>query len=265
MPRVESHKQGKPSWIDLSTTDQDAAKEFYSKLFGWTYQDNPMGPGMVYSMALVNGMSAGAIYQQQQGEADLGFPPHWNVYFTVNEVDATVAKAKEHGCTVFAEPMDVFEAGRMAVVQDPTGAQFQLWTPITHIGTEVAFEHGALAWAELLTTDQERAGEFYTDLLGVDLDTGAMPMPDGSQYHMTMIEDMPASGIMAMPSELSEQGIPPHWEMYIQVDDANATVEIAKENGGQVLFGPVQIPMAGNVATLMDPQGAVFGIQQPEG
>ena len=263
MPKVESYLQGTPSWVDLSTKDQEGAKKFYSELFGWEYEDNPMGNGMTYSMGRIDGSSVAAIYQQQQGEADLGLPSHWNVYITVNDVDAIAAQAKEKGCMVFAEPMDVFEAGRMCVLQDPTGAQIQFWTPIQHIGAEIRDEHGALTWAELLTTDQEGAGEFYTGLLGIGIDKETMPTPEGDPYHMLMTSQGPVAGVMPLPEHLVAQGVPSHWEVYFRVDDANEAVEKATSMGAQVLFGPEQIPMVGTFAVFMDPQGAAFGIQQP--
>ena len=260
--KVESYIQGTPSWVDLSTSDQDGAKEFYSALFGWEYEDNPMGPGMTYSRGMIDGSAAAAMYQQQQGEADMGLPSHWNVYITVDDVDAVAAQAKAMGCTVFAESMDVFEAGRMCVLQDPTGALIQFWKPITEIGCEVRDEHGALCWAELMTTDQEGAGDFYTGLLGIGINKDMMPTPDGGQYHLLMTANGPVAGVMELPQNLIDMNVPSHWEISFRVDDAEATVKAATSMGATVLFGPETMDMVGTVAVMQDPQGAVFGVQQ---
>ena len=262
MPKIESYKQGTPSWTDLATTDQDAAKEFYSKIFGWEYQDNPMDDGQVYSMAQVDGSSAGSIFTQMSEETENNVPPHWNVYITVDDIAAIAAKVPELGGTVIAGPFDVFEAGRMIVAQDSTGAFIQFWQPNQHIGAEVRDEHGALTWVELLTSDQEGAGKFFTELLGIGLDIETMPTPEGDPYHMLMTEMGPVAGIMPLPDHLVEMGVPPHWEVYFRVDDANAVVEKAKSLGATVLFGPEVLPMVGTFAVIQDPQGAVFGIQQ---
>ena len=260
--KVESYKQGTPSWLDLSTTDVDSAKKFYSALFGWDYQDNPMGEGQAYSMAQIDGSSAAAMYAQQAEEVEMGIPPHWKVYITVDDVDAIAAKAPRLGASTIMEPFDVFEAGRMCIVQDPTGAVIQFWQAKPHIGAEVRDEHGALTWVELLTSDQESAGKFYTELLGIDLDKETMPTPEGEDYHMLTVEGVPVAGVMPSPEHLVEMGVPPHWEVYFRVDDATATVETAKSLGATVHFGPEVLPMVGTFAVIQDPQGAVFGIQQ---
>ena len=260
--KIESYKQGTPSWIDLSTTDVGGAKAFYSSLFGWDYQDNPMGEGQVYSMAQIDGSAAGAMYAQQKEEAEMGLPPYWKVYITVDDVEAIAAKAPELGATLVMEPFDVFDAGRMCIVQDPTGAVIQFWQAKAHIGCEVRDQHGALTWTELLTNDQESAGAFYAGLLGIGLDTESMPTPEGGDYHMLMTEGGPVAGLMEMPDNLVEMGVPPHWEVYFRVDNAKAAVGEATALGAQVMFGPEELPMVGTFAALQDPQGAVFGIQQ---
>ena len=261
--KVESYKQGTPCWIDLSTTDQDGAKAFYSELFGWNYQDVPMGDGLVYSIAQLDGSDAGAIFTQVAQEAEAGVPPHWKVYLAVDDIDATVSKVSDLGGTVIVDEFDEDESGRMVMVQDPTGAMIQFWQAKANIGCEVRDEHGALTWVELLTSDQEAAGKFFSELLGVSIVDSDTPTPEGTPYHMLMVEGMPVAGIMVSPPNLVEMSVPPHWEVYFQVDDAHAVVDKAKSMGAQVMFGPEVLPMVGTIAVLMDPQGAVFGVQQP--
>ena len=261
--KVESYKQGTPCWIDLSTTDQDGAKAFYSELFGWNYQVVPMGDGQVYSIAQLDGSDAGAIFTQVAQEAEAGVPPHWKVYLAVDDIDATVSKVSDLGGTVIVDEFDEDESGRMVMVQDPTGAMIQFWQAKANIGCEVRDEHGALTWVELLTSDQEAAGKFFSDLLGVSIADSGMPTPEGTPYHMIFVDGEPKAGIMVSPPHLVEMGVPPHWEVYFQVDDAHAVVDKAKSMAAQVMFGPKVLPMVGTIAVLMDPQGAVFGVQQP--
>ena len=261
--KVESYKQGTPCWSDLSTTDQDGAKAFYSELFGWNYQDVPMGDGQVYSIAQLDGSDAGAIFTQVAQEAEAGVPPHWKVYLAVDDIDATVSKVSDLGGTVIVDEFDEDESGRMVMVQDPTGAMIQFWQAKANIGCEVRDEHGALTWVELLTSDQEAAGKFFSELLGVSIADSGMPTPEGTPYHMIFVDGEPKAGIMVSPPHLVEMGVPPHWEVYFQVDDAHAVVDKAKSMAAQVMFGPEVLPMVGTIAVLMDPQGAVFGVQQP--
>ena len=99
-------------------------------------------------------------------ERQSGTPPHWNLYVTVANVDETVKRAEGLGARVFAPPFDVMGAGRMAVLQDPTGAVFQLWEPKEHIGAKILNEPGAVCWSELTTRDTAAAESFYTALFG---------------------------------------------------------------------------------------------------
>src|SRR5215469_6175942 len=110
------------SWTDLTTADQPAAKQFYSDLFGWTAVDNPIGDDMVYSMMQIGGKDVAAISPQMQAQREAGAPPTWNSYVTVESADAAADRAQKLGATVSAPPFDVFDAGRMAVIQDPQGA-----------------------------------------------------------------------------------------------------------------------------------------------
>ena len=127
MPKRTAYAQGTPNWVDLQTTDQDAAKSFYGGLFGWQFDDQPMPQGPVYSMALKDGDVVAAIAPQSAGHGRPGAPPMWNTYIAVDDVDAAAERAKAAGGQVLMQPFDVMEAGRMTFVADPTGAVVGLW------------------------------------------------------------------------------------------------------------------------------------------
>ena len=162
-----SYKQGTPSWVDLATTDQDGAKTFYSSLLGWDWNDMDMGDGAFYSMAQLKGKSAAGAYTQMQDERDMGIPPHWTTYITVDDVDATAAKVESAGGKVHVPPFDVFDSGRMTMIEDPTGGVVGLWQAKNHIGSEIVNEPTAFCWAELMTDDVEKAGAFFEEVLVV--------------------------------------------------------------------------------------------------
>lgn len=263
MPKVERYAQGTPSWVDLSTSDQSAAKDFYSTLFGWQYEDNDAGNGMIYSMAQIGGSPAGAIAPQQPEEAQQGIPPHWNVYITVDDVDAVAERVPSLGGNMLMAPMDVFDAGRMIVAQDSVGAVIMFWQPNQHIGAEVRDEHGALTWTLVMTTDKDATANFYSELLDIEVAKDAMSSPDGGTVHQLLVNGEPVASIMNMPQQLVDMGVPSHWEVYFRVDDAQKVCDAATANGGQVYMGPADLGPMGTIGYMQDPQGAQFGVQSP--
>ena len=254
MPDVTGYTHGQPSWTDLSTTDVDAAKSFYTALFGWSYEDNEMGEGMVYSMAQLDGKPAGAIFAQQAEQAQQGIPPMWNTYVTVDDADATAVKVTEAGGQVIAGPFDVFDSGRMTLAMDPTGAVIAFWQAKQHIGAHVVAEPGAITWFELMTRDTAAAAQFYADVLGWH----AHEADEGyTMFHVS--EDELAGGMMQMDESMAE--VPPHWMVYFAVSDCDGTVAKAKELGGSAIVEPTDIP-PGRFAVVQDPQGAAFAVIQ---
>ncbi len=258
MPTRDSYAPGTPSWVDLSTSDQDAAKTFYSGLFGWTYDDQEMGDDAVYSMAELNGQATAAIAPQQAEQAAAGVPPHWQMYITVADVDAAAAKVEEAGGNVHVPPFDVFDAGRMAVLTDPAGAFFMLWTPINHIGAGLVNEHGAFTWAELVAEPNDKTAGFYNAVTG--LQPISTPMPDGSSYDGFTL-DGTADGMLAGTAPAPMPGIPPHWSIYFGAADVDAAAAKVTELGGTVFVEPFDIPV-GRMAVVADPQGATFNLLQ---
>ncbi|MDQ3811487.1 MAG: VOC family protein [Chloroflexota bacterium] len=113
---------GSFTWNELSTRDMDAAKAFYTRVFSWGVKDNEMAPGMSYTEWQVNGRSvAGGMPMPPNMPADV--PPHWLVYFAVDDVDSAVDRVQQLGGRVMMPAMDS-PAGRFAVVSDPHGAVF---------------------------------------------------------------------------------------------------------------------------------------------
>lgn len=249
MPERTQYAPGTPSWVDLQTTDQPAAKQFYSELFGWTYEDTPVGDDAVYSIALLKGKQVGAIAPLGPGME--GIPPHWNSYVTVSDVDASAAQVVPAGGQVMMPPFDVMDAGRMAVVADPTGAVINLWQAKNNIGSELVNEAGAFSWNELLTPDVPKAAEFYNKIFGWE----ANHITEGMDYTEFKLDGNSIAGGMNPPMP----GMPPVWTIYFSVDDTDATVAKAQSAGGAVFMPPTEIP-PGRFAVLADPQGAVFNV-----
>src|SRR5947208_2317078 len=192
------------SWVDLGTTDADGAKIFYGNLLGWEFEDMPVPDGPPYSMATVGGRTVAALYPKQDEQA----PPAWLSYVTVEDADATAARAAELGGTVISQPFDVLEAGRMAVLQDPTGAVFAVWQPRASIGAQLVNDVGSLTMNQLNTSDPEAAQAFYGALFGWTFQQVA-----GGEQAFWGIQNNERlnGGMMPVPAGWE---IPSHWIAY---------------------------------------------------
>ena len=242
-------------WPELVASDSEKAKEFYSSLFGWSITDIPIGNDQVYSMAAIGGNEVGAIYQMWPEQEAGGVPTHWASYVSVSDVDESAKKAESSGGQVITGPMDVFDAGRMAALIDPTGAAVSLWQPLNHIGARLVNEHGALCWNELLTNDLKKSAEFYTALFGW---TAGEQNIGGINYTVFMNGERPAGGMMEIAMERGQMS--PHWLVYFAVKDCDVSADNALSLGGEIISPPADIPEIGRIASLKDSQGAVFAV-----
>ncbi|MEP6743618.1 MAG: VOC family protein [bacterium] len=255
MQETPTYAPGTFCWVELGTTDGEAAKKFYTELFGWTFTDSPVGPGMVYTMLKQDGKDVGALYTMPKEMTSQGIPPNWLSYASVANADESAAKAKELGATLMKEPFDVMDVGRMAVVQDPTGAVFALWQAGTHPGAGIVNVPNSFCWNELATPDITKDGDFYSGLFGWSRNVQQMgPMT----YTTFKNGDRPAGGMYTPSPEMGN--IPAHWLVYFAVDDTDAKVKQANELGAKTIAPPMDIPNTGRFAMLQDPQGAAFAI-----
>lgn len=255
MAEISEYTPGTFCWVELGTSDAAGAKAFYGELFGWAFNDVPVGSDAVYTMVQIEGKDVAALYQLNQEMLSQGVPAHWLSYVSVASADETAQKAGALGGTVLKEPFDVFDAGRMAVLQESTGAVFAVWQPGTHIGARVVNEPGTLCWNELATRDTETASRFYTQLFGWQTNTQQMgPMT----YTSFMNGDRPAGGMLPITEEWGDA--PPNWMVYFAVEDCDRSADRATSLGARIIVPPTDIPEVGRFAVIQDPQGAVFSI-----
>ncbi len=253
MPVMETYAPGTFCWADLGTPDAAAAKRFYTALFGWTADDRPMGPDASYTMLTVDGRAVAALYALEPAHS--GAPPHWLSYISVASASDLAKRAKELGAAVLMDPFDVLDVGRMALVQDPTGAVFALWEPRRHMGAGLIGDTSAMCWNELGTGDPPRATRFYTDLFGWEAET--KPMGDGT-YTTFSQGGSPRGGMF--PIQLSWGPVPPHWLVYFAVSDCDGQAALVQSLGGTVRAAPADIPGVGRCAIVADPQGGTFAV-----
>ena len=242
----------RPAWVDLSSSDAAASREFYSKLFGWEVVVSPDPQYGGYAMARVGGEEVAGIGPKMSPEA----PTAWSVYIGTSDADGLAQKVQDAGGTVIAPAFDVGDQGRMAVFQDPSGAFISAWQP----GAMGSFKSGELhtfGWAELSARGIEKAVPFYKSVFGwtdkqSDMGEGAPP------YREFQLSGESVAGGMEMNTMVPAE-VPSHWMVYFMVADVDASAQLAKQGGAQELAAPQDFP-GGRFAILMDPQGAAFGV-----
>ncbi len=257
MQVVKNYPDGVFSWVDLGTTDPEGAKSFYGGLFGWSFLDVPTSSGMVYSMAQLEGYLVCGLGQMDPETQAQGAPPYWTSYVKHDDVDAVTARVGDAGGVVIMPSFDVDDTGRMAIIQDPSGAMVGVWQPGTHIGAQLVNIPNTLSWNELHTRDLEGAKSFYGAIFDWTFET------DAQGYVLVKAQDRIQAGMMTITENMGE--MPPIWAFYFLVEDANESVEKAKELGADVLVPVMTAGEIGDFSVLKDPQGAVFSIIEYSG
>jgi predicted enzyme related to lactoylglutathione lyase len=253
----DSLPHGTFCWPELSTTDQKGGTAFYRTLFGWDVNEQPIGPTETYTIFQMRGRDVAAAASMRNEERQHGVPSHWSSYISVQSADQAARRAGQLGGKVLMPPFDVMDAGRMAVVQDPTGAVFHVWQPNKHVGARIQREPGALCWTELATRDTNAAEKFYTEMFGWSSKLGGAGTP--AEYTEFSVGGTPQAGMLRMTPEWGPD-VPPHWMPYFQVSDCDATAARAREMGGRANVPPTDVPNVGRFAMLVDPQGAMFSV-----
>ena len=273
MPERDRYIPGVPCWVDTSQPEPEAAVDFYSRLFGWEFEDvmPPASEGK-YFVGRLRGGDVAAV-----GSVPEAAPPMamWNSYIWVESADEAASAVRDAGGSVLMEPFDVMDAGRMAVFADPEGAAFCVWQAKQHRGAQVVNENGSLNFNGLATRDIEGAKSFYGSVFGwttlaLGGDAAFWTLPgygdhleqDNPDLRKQMAEaDAPkgfedvVAGINPIPDD--QPDTPAHWNVTFAVDDADATAARATELGGTVLVPPFDAPWV-RMTIINDPQGATF-------
>jgi uncharacterized protein len=251
-PKIEN---GSPCWIDLMTANPEQSKDFYQQLMGWTYETGDEEKYGGYIMAFKDGRPVAGL---MKNDGQSGYPDVWSTYLRVEDINAAAEAAAASGGQVYMPPMEVPEQGHMALFGDAGGAAIGAWQFGDMTGFEAHDESGAPVWHELQTRDYAAAVKFYQDVFGWQTDV----MSDTPEFRYTTLGagDDARAGIMDAAAFLPE-GVPSNWQVYFGVENVDAAIETALGLGGRLLQPAEDTPF-GRMATLADPTGAVFRINE---
>ena len=253
-PGTSSVPWGAPAWTDLATSDVEASREFYGRLFGWTYEVGGPETGG-YTHAFLDGGRVAGILPLQPGSA---WPDGWTTYLATADAAATAERAVAAGGSLITAAVQIAELGTSAAVADPSGGVIGLWQPAEHRGFDVTREAGAPVWHELHARDYEAAQDFYRRVF--DWQLRVEGDSDEFRFVTAEFEGEPLAGIYdagaAAPTGAAA------WQLYFEVDDVDSSVTLAVELGGVVTEQASDTPY-GRIAQLVDRTGASFYLMTP--
>jgi hypothetical protein len=243
-------------WYELTTTDAEAAKAFYTNVVGWGTRDASM-PGAAYTLFTAGEAAVGGLMGLPAEARRMGAQPRWIGYVGVDDVDATVAQIKRLGGAVYVPPTDVPDVSRFSIVADPQMTAFALfkWRRAEDRQQPDALKTpGHVGWHELFAANWEKAFAFYGELFGwqkVDADVGGI-----GTYQLFSAGGQTIGGMSTKPPSVPMT----FWLYYFNVGNIEDAAERVKALGGQILEGPVEVPGGNWIVRCMDPQGAVFAL-----
>jgi predicted enzyme related to lactoylglutathione lyase len=247
---------GKFCWVELLTSDVEAAKGFYGKVIGWTSAASGLAD-RDYHVFSYDGHGAAGLMQLPEPARAMGAPPHWMGFISSDDVDADVEKLVAAGGKSYRPAETLPGIGRFAVVADPFGAPFALWKDLSGQNHPEfpPMSPGRVGWHELYTEDVEKAFAFYAERFGWTkgdaLDIGPM-----GTYQLFATGGLPVGGVMRRPDPVPR----PFWNTYFTVPALDAAIARIGQGGGRILNGPNQVPGGAWVVQALDPQGAVFSL-----
>ena len=247
---------GRFVWYELLTTDPQAALGFYRAVIGWDAQLSPT-PDSRYTLLSVGDTPVAGLLDLPASARTTGARPAWHGYVGVADLDEALAELAAAGGGVHRAPEAIPDVGRFAVVHDPQGAPFTLFTPSEagRVMPSPGRRPGEIGWHELHATDLDAAFEFYSGLFGWTRETAIDMGPMGT-YQLFATGGDAVGGMMR-----NVGGLPgPLWIYYFIVDGVAAAVARVAAAGGQVVQPPREVPGGSWIAQCVDPQGALFAL-----
>jgi uncharacterized protein len=243
-------------WVELLTSDIDAAQAFYSDVIGWTCA-SPGHAERDYRMFFQEGNAAAGLMLLPEESKAQGARPSWFGYITSRDADADVEAIVAAGGTLLRPCETLPKIGRFAVVADPQGAPFALWKDLSRIKAPELppMSVGHVGWHELLTDDVERAFAFYSGKFGWTRGE-AIDMGPIGVYQLFATDAHPVGGMMKRPPNVPQC----FWNFYFTVPALDAALAKVVKAGGVIAHEPAEVPGGAWIAQCFDPQGAFFSL-----
>jgi len=253
-PASDLRLPGKFVWADLFTSEVAGVRRFYGELFGWKWRWISQEPGRQYGLFVDSrGEPVAGVAQLAAPDPEVPYA-RWIYYVSVADVDAAVAGIEKEGGRVMLSRREAPRRGALAIVADPQGAPFGVLRSSSGDPPDYRAELGGWLWRGLFARDSEAAARFYSSVFGYALHPREKP----SDPHDYILEagDLWRAGI----SQLREDsGNSPTWLGLVRVEDLAATVERARELGGEELYVTESQQPGEALALFDDPFGAPFG------
>jgi len=249
-PSTGIHHTGKFVWIDLLTEDVQRAKEFYSGLFGWTFES--LDDDGIYTLIRYGDRYIGGIFYTDELKDEP--ESRWITYLSVPDVDLATKLAVDRGGEVRLKPVNYPDRGRFSIVSDPQGAIVALLHSSSGDLQARELEVNVWMWNELWTTDIDRAFDFYRELAGYEKEE--YDAVEGQPYYLMKREGRYRAGMIQLPWK----EVDPNWIPYVLVEDPSRIAAKVEELGGKVLLSSQSVVRGGS-AVIADPSGAIFAVQ----
>lgn len=237
-------------WYELMTSDVKAAEAFYSRVLGWTGEG--WGEDGAYRIMSAGSHNVAGLMTMPDAFKASGGHPCWVGYVGTDDVDAAAERLRAAGGQVQRPPEDIPEIGRFAVVADPQGAMFMLFSPKGDPEPAApAGLPGTVGWHELYAEDWTTAFDFYAGQFGWTKGDSVDIGPMGT-YQLFVAGGVPIGGMMNRFESIPR----PVWGYYFNVPGIEAAAEAVRAGGGKVFMEPHQVPGGGWIVNCSDPQGA---------
>lgn len=209
-------------WTDLSTFDLKVSKDFYSKIFGWEYQQIDTN----YHNAFKSKKEVSGLYLMPKAFVEMGMPSFWMSYIQVDSIADTVARAKTLGGKVeLTESIEGF--GSIALVRDPSGAGFTVYNG-DQLNARTTDEEGAMVWNELFVSDADLVLNFYTQLFDWTCEE-----TDDKRFLIYNSQGQNIAAIQQLDNEV--KGKHEYWSVFFKVPNLDSTITKVLESGGSLI------------------------------